>query len=162
MTIRNLKTVFVELIALLCLVYAGQNLANIEMAYQSIAYVMSNADHASYGNSFIPSVTSPFLIWVALILVVALELVAGLLSAKGAVDMWSARNSSTEAFNQAKKYALYGSGVGIFVWLGLFGVVGGAVFQMWQTEIGNGSMAGAFQLFASCAFVFIILSMADE
>ena len=100
MTIRNLKTVFVELIALLCLVYAGQNLANIEMAYQSIAYVMSNADHASYGNSFIPSVTSPFLIWVALILVVALELVAGLLSAKGAVDMWSARNSSPEAFNK--------------------------------------------------------------
>ncbi len=162
MTIRILKTIFVALIALLCLVYAGQNIANLEMAYQSLAYVMSNVDHATYGDSFIPAVSSPVLIWAALLLVVGLEFVAGFLSMKGAVDMWSARNASPETFSKAKKFALFGSGLGVIVWLGLFGVVGGAVFQMWQTEIGNASMAGAFQLFASCAFVFIIVSMAEE
>lgn len=162
MNIRILKTIFVALIAMLCLVYAGQNIANLEMAYQSIAYVMSNVDHDAYGNSFIPTVSHPVLIWAALILIVGLEFLAGFLSAKGAVDMWSARNASPDKFRYAKKFALYGCGVGVVVWLGFFGVVGGAVFQMWQTEIGSGSLAGAFQIFASCAFVFIIVSMADE
>jgi predicted small integral membrane protein len=123
---------------------------------------MSNTDHASYEFSFLPAVTSPILIWAALILVVGLEFAAGLLAAKGAADMWSARNASPEVFNEAKKYALYGSGVGVVVWLGFFGVAGGAVFQMWQTEIGSNSMNGAFQLFASCAFVFVIVSMAND
>ena len=130
MYLRYLKIVLVAFIALLCLVYAGQNIANLEAAYQSFAYVMSNADHAIYSSSFVPSFTSPILIWVAWVLVVGCEFLAGLLAAKGVLDMWSARNAAGGAFNTAKKFALLGSGLGIVVWLGFFGVIGGAVFQM--------------------------------
>ena len=33
----------------------------------------------------------------------------------------------------------------LFVWFGLFMVVGGAYFQMWQTPLGGAAQAGAFQ-----------------
>ncbi len=67
-----------------------------------------------------------------------------------------------DEFNLSKKYALLGCGMGVIVWLGFFGVFGGAFFQMWQTEIGKASMDGAFQFFMSCAVVLIIVSMTDE
>jgi predicted small integral membrane protein len=159
--LRLIKIVFVSLIALLCLAYAGQNVANLDAAYQSFVYVMGHHDHTVYGASFMPAITSPVLIWSALIVVVTSEFLAGLLAAKGAASMWSARNAPAIEFNQAKKYALLGCGLGIVVWLGFFGIFGGAFFQMWQTAIGAASLEGAFQFSTSCAVVFIIVSMAD-
>lgn len=162
MHIRSLKTVFNAIIALLCLAYATQNIVNLDAAYASFAYVMSNADHAAYAKSFMPAISSPILLWIALVLVVACEFLAGLLAAKGAFSMWGARNAPADEFNRSKKYALLGCGMGVIVWLGFFGVFGGAFFQMWQTEIGKASMDGAFQFFISCAVVFIIASMPDK
>lgn len=43
----------------------------------------------------------------------------------------------------------------------LFSVFGGALFQMWQTPIGAGSLANAFQFFMACGLVFIIVNLAD-
>ncbi len=94
MQIRLLKTIFVAIIALLCLAYATQNIVNLDAAYASFAYVMSNADHAAYAKSFMPAISSPALLWIALVLVVAFEFLAGLLAARGALSMWSARNAS--------------------------------------------------------------------
>jgi predicted small integral membrane protein len=158
---RHIKIIFVAIIALLCLVYAGQNVANLGAAYQTFAYVLGNVDHTVYASSFIPSITSPALIWAALIVVVGSEFLAGFLAASGTLAMWSARNASVEEFNQAKKYALLGCALGIVIWLGFFGVFGGAVFQMWQTAIGAASLKDAFQFFVSCAIVFIIVKMED-
>ena len=95
-------------------------------------------------------------------LVVGLEFIAGLLAAKGAWDMWSARKAPAASFNAAKKYALLGCSTGIIIWLGLFSVFAGALFQMWQTQIGAGSLANAFQFFMACGLVFIIGNLADE
>ena len=161
MNVRIIKTIFVAIIALLCLAYASQNVVNLDAAYASFAYVMSNVDHVAYPKSFMPAITSPALLWLALVLVVACEFLAGILAARGAVSMWGARNASADEFNNAKKHALAGCAMGVIVWLGFFGVFGGAFFQMWQTEIGKGSMDGAFQFFVSCAVVFIIVSKTD-
>jgi predicted small integral membrane protein len=162
MYVRYLKISFVVFTALLCLIYAGQNIANLEACYQAFAYVMSNTEHAVYPASFGPSITSPVLIWLTLTMVVGFEILAGLLAARGAWDMWSARSAQASPFNASKKYALLGSGLGIFIWLGLFGVVAGAFFQMWQTTAGAASLAGAFQYMVSCAIVFIIIAMEDD
>jgi len=162
MNIRLTKILLVDFIALTCLAYAIQNVVNLDMAYQSFAYVMGNVDHAVYASSFMPAITSPVLIWAALVVVVGLEFLAGLLAARGAWAMWSGRNESADEFNSAKKYALLGCGLGVLIWMGFFGGFGGAVFQMWQTEIGKNSLAGAFQYFVSCAVVFIIVNMRDE
>lgn len=162
MVVRHLKIVFVALISLLCLFYAGQNVANVDACYQAFAYVMGRVDHAIYPNSIFPAIQSPALVWLALVVVIALEFLAGLLAAKGAWDMLGVRKSSAVEFNGAKTYALAGCGAGIMVWLGLFGVVGSALFQMWQTEVGQQSMGDAFELFASCALVFLIVNAADD
>lgn len=162
MAIRNLKIVFVALIALLCLFYAGQNVANLDACYQAFAYVLGRVDHQVYPNSFFPAIQNPTVIWLVLGVVVALEFIAGLLSAKGAWDLWSARKASAANFNSAKKFALLGCSTGIIIWMGLFGVFGGALFQMWQTQIGKGSLADAFQFFTACAFVFLIVNSSDD
>jgi len=161
MGVRQLKIIFVLIIALMCLAYATQNVVNLDAAYQSFVYVMGGADHAVYQASFMPAITSPALIWPALILVVGCEFLAGLLAAKGAVSMWSARNASAEEFKRSKKFALLGSGLGIIVWMGFFGVFSGAFFQSWQTTAGALSLEGAFQYSVSCAIVFIIVNMDD-
>lgn len=162
MPVRYLKILFVVFIALLCLFYAGQNVANLDACYQAFAYVLSRADHQVYPSSIFPALQSGALVWLVLTLVVSLEFLAGLLAAKGAWDLWSSRKGSAETFNAAKTFALLGCGAGIVVWLGLFAVFGGALFQMWQTEIGAGSLGDAFQFFAACAFVFLIVNTADS
>lgn len=160
--LRTMKALFAAAIALLALFYAGQNVANLEACYQSFAYVFSRADHVVYPASFFPAVTHPVLIWAALVLVVGLEFLAGLLAARGAWDLWAARRAPANTFNGAKTYALLGCGVGIVVWLGLFAVFGGALFQMWQTEAGSASLEGAFQFFGACALVYLVIAQPDD
>ncbi len=162
MTIRYLKIIFVALISLLCLFYAGQNVANLNSCYQAFAYVLSMADHQVYPASIFPPIQNPVLTWLVLAVVVALEFLGGLFAAKGAWDLWAARKAPAVTFNTSKTYALLGCGTGIVIWLGLFGVFGGALFQMWQTDIGKGSLADAFQFFVACAFVFLIVISADD
>ncbi len=162
MAIRLLKIVFIVFISLLCLFYAAQNVANLDACYQAFAYVMGAEDHQVYPDSIFPAIQSPVVIWLVLVLVVTFEFAAGLFTAKGAWDLWGARKARAEDFNDAKTYALVGCGMGIVIWLGFFAVFGGALFQMWQTEIGAGSMDDAFQFFVACALIFLIVSRADN
>jgi predicted small integral membrane protein len=123
---------------------------------------MGAVDHQVYPDSIFPVVQSPAVIWLVLVIVVSLEFTAGLLAAKGTWDLWAVRKASAADFNGAKTYALIGCGLGIVVWLGLFSVFGGALFQMWQTQIGGGSLDGAFQLFVACALIFLIVKGVDD
>ena len=41
------------------------------------------------------------------------------------------------------------------VWIGFFVALGGAWFQMWQTEVGTGSLEGAFMFSMSSVVVLI-------
>jgi predicted small integral membrane protein len=162
MAIRYLKIVFVALISLLCLFYATQNVANLDACYQAFAYILGAVDHQVYTNQVIPAIQSPAIIWFALVLVVGLEFIAGLCAAKGAWDLWGARKAPAEDFNRAKTYALIGCGLGIVIWLGMFAVFGGALFIMWQTDVGRGSLESAFQFFGACAFIFLIVNATDD
>ncbi len=102
MAIRYLKILLVLFIAFLCLIYASQNVANLDAAYGAFAYVMGMSGHEAYTATFATSIQHPVLIWTALILVVSCEYIAGLLAAKGAWDLWKARNSTAEQFNSAR------------------------------------------------------------
>ncbi len=158
MLIRYLKIVFVAFVALLCLIYAAQNVANLQACYQAFAYVLGGVDHQVYTKSIIPPISSPAVIWLVLFTVVGLEFLAGLVAAKGAFDLWRTRKATADVFNGAKTMALVGCGLGIIVWQGLFAVFGGALFQMWQTGVGTGSMNGAFQYFVYCAITLLFLN----
>ena len=146
----------------MALIYIAQNLANAEAAHQSIMYVMSGTDHQAYPDSFGPKFTNPLIGWIAVAIIFALECATGLVLAKGALDMWRARNQDNETFRESLKWAQIGCGIGVLVWFGLFGVVGAAFFQMWQTAIGGASMDGAFQLFVSCAITLLFLNQPES
>ena len=162
MHLRYLKIMFATLTSLMALIYVTQNMVNAGAAHQAIIYVMSGADHTVYPNSFGPKFDNPTLGWIVVAIIFSLEYAAGLLIAKGTWDMWQARNAEPATFTASKKWAQIGSGVGVFVWFGLFGVIGAAFFQMWQTTVGTGSMNGAFQYFVSCAITLLFLNQPDE
>ncbi len=159
---RYLKVMFVGLVSLMCLFYGAQNVANLDACYQAFAYVLGAVDHQVYSNQVVPAIQSPAIVWLALTVVVGLEFATGLLAAKGAWDLWSARNAPGQEFNAAKAYALVACGLGIFVWMGLFAVFGGALLMMWQTDVGRGSLENAFQFFGTCALIFLIVSSSDD
>lgn len=161
MAIRYLKMVLLVLVALLALTYAGQNLANLDAAMQAVAYVMRMDDHAVYPDSFGMAIDNPALTAVALATIIVGELAAGVLAGKGAWDLWHARRAPAAEFQAAKTIGLLGCGLGIVVWMGLFWVVGGAYFQMWQTAAGSASLGGAFHYLSMCAFVLLFVNMAD-
>ena len=162
MNVRTWKSVFTAIFSLLVLAYAIQNVANLSGGmYGSFEYVLSQADHVAYPNSAIPAITSPALIWAALITVLLLEFAAAGLTGLGALQMWQQRNSTGEAFSAAKKHALNGLGIAVIVWLLLFGTFGAAVYQMWQTAVGAGSQNGAFQFSVYALLLFGLLCLED-
>jgi len=93
MAIRYFKITLVVIISLLCLVYASQNVANLDAADQAFACVTSMADHAVYPSTFGTAIHNPALVWAALAIVVLCEYAAGLLAAKGVWDLWAVRKA---------------------------------------------------------------------
>lgn len=162
MAIRYLKVILTASVGLMALLYGLQNIVNIQAAFQVVGTVLSMSDHAYYSSSIGPPIESPVLVWLALALIIGAELAAGLLAIKGAWDLWSSRAAPAPMYNQAKTYALLGCGLGAIVWFGFFGVLGGAYFQMWQTELGAMSLEGAFQYFVSCILILIFVNMPDD
>ena len=120
------------------------------------------ADHTAYPAHFGPPVTAPALTWTMLIIIIALEMGAGLLAGKGAFDLLQARKSSADEFNAAKTYALAGCGVAIIVWFGLFASIAGAYFQMWQTEAGLNALRDASLFSIQHGVVLIVLALKDD
>lgn len=160
--IRLIKIGLAAFASLFCLFYALQNIVNLQSAFGFVAYIGSMADHPAYPQAFGPAVTSPALIWILLWIIIGLELIAGLLAGKGAVDMLLARNGTAVDFNAAKKWAIAGCGVGVLVWFGIFGAFAGAYFQMWQHEAGTNAMQGAFTYALQMGLVWILLAATDD
>lgn len=162
MAIRYIKLALVAFVSLMCLMYATQNIVNLQAAHFFVSSVTSMTGHEAYQASFGPALTSPTLAWLVLAVIITLEIAAGLLAAKGASDLWSARGGTADAFNAAKRYAMVGGGLALVVWFGLFTVIGGAYFQMWQTQLGGGALSGAFQYAAQIGIVLLFVNAADR
>ena len=152
---RLLKVATSLSVALLALFYVAHNLANWAAAQDAIGYVLSQQDHAVYPNNLAPAVASPALVTAVLALICAGEAAAGLLALVGTWRLWAARKAERAAFAAAKRFAVLGAGAAVLVWFLLFAVFGGALYQMWQTEVGAGSLEGAFQ-FAGLSFLTLI------
>ena len=160
--IRLIKTGIAVFIALFCLFYAVQNLMNLQAAHGFVGLMASMADHVAYPNHFGPAITSSALVWVMLLIIIAGELLAGILAVRGALGMWQARNEDAVAFQAAKTYALAACGVAILVWFGIFSSIGGAYFQMWQTPAGEGPLMHASTFSIQFAALWVVLALKDD
>ena len=157
MLLRYLKIVLAIFVALFCLFYATQNLVNLKAGYGFVGLMTSMEGHVAYPNHFGPSVTAPVLVWTMFGLIVALELAAGFCALRGAWDLWKARTASPDTFNNAKTYALFACGLGVVIWFGIFSAFGGAYFQMWQTEAGEGPLIHASFFSIQMAVLFLLI-----
>lgn len=160
--IRLLKVALTLCVALMCLFYAIQNVVNLQAAYSFVALMTSMDGHVAYPETFGFAVTSPAINWLILWIIILTEFTAGVVAGKGAFDMWQARSADAAAFKSAKKLGILGSGLGVIIWFGYFTVIGGAFFQMWQTEAGNQPLRDAFQFVMMCGLVMLFLSMDDD
>lgn len=160
--LRILKILLVLAIGAHALIYALQNLANLDAAHAAMGYVLSNAGHEVYPDTMFFAVTSPLLHWCALWLVIAGECAIGYFGFRGAWDMFAARGGSAEQFHAAKSNGVIAAALALLVWFGLFMTVGAAFFQMWQTELGSGSMEGSFMYAMASAITMMFVYVTQD
>ena len=159
---RLVKIMLVASSSVMCVFYALQNLANLQPAMGFVGYVVSMDGHAAYPGHIGPAVTSPVVVGIMLAIIVALEFAAGALALRGTIDLLRVRNATADVFNESKTYALAGTGLAVFIWFGIFGALGGAYFQMWQTEAGANALQGAFQYAMLNGLAWVIVNSDDR
>ena len=158
---RYIKIGLATFASLFCLFYALQNLANLGAAEWFVGTMTAMEGHEAYPNTFAFAIKSPFLVKMMLWIIILLELAAGLLAGKGAIDLFRNRNGSGEEFNDAKSYVLAGTGLGVIIWFGIFGAFGGAFFQMWQVEAGINALRDASFYALQLGVVWLIVRSDD-
>ena len=159
---RLLKAVLVLFIGLHALIYGLQNLANLNEAHGALGYVISGTDHKAYPSTLFFHSASSIVHWVALVLVLAGEFAVAFFGIKGGWDLFAARNGTAEQFHAAKLAGLWAAGLALLTWFGLFMIFGGAFFQMWQTEIGSGSLADAFHFATVSAVTMLFVYLTED
>lgn len=158
---RLMKVAIVAIIGMHALLYAVQNIANMDAVVGALGYVMSNAEHEVYPNTLFFAVNAPALHWFAAILVIIGEAAIGVFGLKGAWDMFRARNAQPTEFHAAKRAGLWAAGIALLVWFGFFMTIGATFFQMWQTQVGASSMEGAF-MYAMASVVAMLFVYVTE
>lgn len=161
MAIRYLKIILVAFVGLQGLLYVAGNTANWDMGLGAVGYVVGQVEHEVYGVKIFPAITNPALVTVAFLAILAGELLVGLLCLKGAWNMWAFRKASAEAFNASKTYAVMGTAMAMVVWFGGFIVIGGALFQMWQTELGGSSFRDSFVFAGTAGLILVFVTNPD-
>ena len=158
---RYLKTTFVAALGLMALLYVIHNIMNIEEAYGAVGYVLGLEHNEVFDNNLLPAITGgavKALAWVIFLF----EIATGVICLLGAWKLWQARSADAAGFEAAKGMAKLGAGLAVIVWFGFFGAIGGAGYQMWQSEIGAGSLADAFKFSVWGLLVLIYLSMREN
>lgn len=158
---RFLKIAAAVFIGLMGLLAFLNNLFNITSAQGFVSAVISAPDQPYY-KLIGPAFGAAWQGWLGLAVIMAGELAAGILGLMGALNMLKARAADPAVFQQAKSLAIAGGIVGALVWYGFFIVIGEAYFNMWQTEIGLGSVGGAFRYGTVCAVLMFVVAMRDD
>ena len=159
---RILKSLLVLLIGLHALFYGLQNIANINEAHAALGYVMSGADQTAYPHTSFFKSGSSGLHWAALALVLIGEFSVAFFGIKGGWDLFAARNGTAEQFRAAKSAGLWAAGLALLTWFGLFMTFGSAFFQMWQNEVGDGSLRGAFYFATTSVLTMLFVCITDD
>ncbi len=160
--IRLLKSALVLFVGLHALFYALQNIANLGAAHNALVYVISGSGHEVYPATIFFKSSSPIFAWAALMLVLIGEFSVSYFGIKGGWDLFRARNGTAEEFHAAKSNGVTAAGLALLVWFGFFMSFGAAFFQMWQTQVGTGSMEGAFMYAIASAVTILFVCLTDD
>jgi predicted small integral membrane protein len=161
MIVRVSKALLVLMIALFALLVGIDNIIDYDTNFVPLQHVMSM--DTTFPDSALRwrAVTDAALHHAGYGLIIALELVTGILCFWGALRMWSSRRAAAASFNASKDLAIAGLICGFALWFFGFLVIGGEWFQMWQSKTWNGQQA-AFRITACIGIVLIFLNQKDD
>ncbi len=158
---RLTKIIAADLVGLIGLLFFLNNLFNLDTAYAVVSYVIAGTDQPYY-KIIGPVISAGWLTWLALFTIMAGELAVGVLGFMGALKMFKNISAPAADFQTAKSKAIVGAFIGIVVWYGFFVIIGESYFNMWQTETGLGSVAGAFRYGTISAVLMFYIGLPDE
>lgn len=150
---RQLKALFAALLGLMAAIYAIQDVINLQASYATFDLILGGSANKVFTHGLFPPLSPP-LTRIAAWATFAFEFATGMVLILGSWRLWSARHD-TAAFKAAKGTAKLGAGLAIVTWFGLFGVAGGAAYQMWQNDVGGDSLKDAF-IFSVWGFLLLI------
>jgi predicted small integral membrane protein len=159
--IRITKIAAALFIGAIGLLFFLDNLFNLESAYSAVSFVVSGAEQPYY-KILGPTVSSTWHTYLALFTIMAGELAVGAMGFLGAFRMIKERKGSAESFSAAKSNAIAAGVLGMLIWYGFFVVIGEGYFHMWQTEIGLGSVEGAFRYGTVCAVLMFYIATQND
>jgi len=82
--------------------------------------------------------SSSVVIWLGALFIMLSKLTAAVMCTMGARNMWRARNADTAQFAQAKKLAIAGCGIAVFMLFAGFIVIAESWFEMWRSDAMRG------------------------
>ncbi len=160
--IRYFKIILVAFVGLNGLLYFAGNIANWEAARGAVGAVIAQGDTPWYPVKLVPAMEGTAAATVALCIILAGEFLVGVLSLIGAANMLGAAGKPADQFNASKTFALAGCAMALVVWFGGFTVIGGALFQMWQHQLGQGSLGDASKYILGSGVVLLFVNMKDD
>jgi len=140
---RIFKALLVLLIGLTALLYAVQNLTDIDAMRQQI-----DAPGCAAG-ALAAS-------WAGFAVMIACEIALAVTAFKGAWELFVARNGSPEQFREAKTTAVWAGGLALLSWFALTLMVGGGLFQ-WGTDSGEIALTKSFALGTTSALTILFV-----
>ena len=159
--LRVLKIACAIVIGLIGLLAFLNNLLNINSAQSFVSMVISGPEQPYY-KIIGPVLGSAWQAWLGLITIMLGELAVGVFGLLGAIKMTGSRTADAMSFQDSKTLAIAGGILGVIVWYGFFITIGEMYFNMWQTEIGLGSVNGAFRYGTVCAMLTLVVAMGDD
>jgi predicted small integral membrane protein len=160
MIARISKALLVLQIGLFSLLVGVDNVADYGTNYAFVEHVMEMDTVFPETTLKWRAISSDTLNEATYALIIAVEIMTGLLCVAGARRLWQARGESADDFNAAKGIATAGLVLGLCLWFFGFMTVAGEWFQMWQSKTWNGQEA-AFRFIACIGLVLIFLNQRD-
>lgn len=109
------------------------------------------------------AISNPILSWAGALFICLSKLAAALLCTVGAFAMWQARNESEMAFAQAKRAALAGCGLAMFMLFMGFIVIADGFFELWRSpEMAGPVLGSAFRYGAMILLIGVFVAVSDD
>ena len=161
MTVRWSKALMVLMVGAYALLVGLDNIIDYGVNLAGVERVLSMDTIFPTSRLTWRAITSPIAQNGAYWLIIASELLIGLLCVLGAVRLWIARRGTVKAFQAAKQLAVIGLVFGFTLWFFGFLVIAGEWFLMWQSKDWNAQQS-AFRVAVCCALVLIFLNQRDD
>lgn len=157
--IRLVQFTLTVLLSVHLLLIAATNITDYGVNFEFLRQVAGMEDTFSSQKAW-RSVTNPFFLHPMYWIVLAAETLSGWLCALGARRMWINRFAPDNWYETGKRPAIYGALIALSLWFGVFLVVGGEWFLMWQSKTWN-ALPTAYSLSAIYGLALLILLKRD-